>query len=46
MQRFCLAVTLSGLLLLFTAVTLVLIKPELLRAQTVADLSSDHRPGR
>ena len=35
MQRFCLAVTLSGLILLFTAVTLALITPELLRAQTV-----------
>jgi hypothetical protein len=47
MQRFCLAITVSALLLLFTAATLLVARPDLLaHAHTAGYLPMDHRAGR
>lgn len=45
MQRFCLFITLSGLLLLFAAVTLLVVRPDLLHARAAGDAFMDHRAG-
>jgi hypothetical protein len=47
MHRLFLAITVSGLLLLFTAATLLVARPDLLaHAHTAGDLPMDHRAGR
>jgi hypothetical protein len=43
MQRFCLAIAVSGLLVLLTAATLLVARPELLHAQAAFDPFSNQR---